>query len=172
MKNKSLISIFILLFFISIILIGTIIAIIYIVNQPKEVPINLPSKCYTNLQPSPFLNQQGVSPFTENQDNDYVKIEIKDREFYTRQVSVTGSMRPTIPDFADVLFIKPTISDLQIGDIVSFNCNSEIILHRIVNISNNIYTTKGDNNAINDLTGFGCRPKFEDITGKVVGVLY
>jgi len=157
--------------FLLIILVSALVVALFYNNQSNK-QIDLPSQCYTNLQPSPFLTHNQVNPFTENPSSGYVKIEIKDREFYTLLVSNTGSMRPAIPDYADMLAIKPKKEDLFVGDIISFKCNSKQILHRIINISNEIYITKGDNNADNDLMSFGCQTKFEDINGKIVGVLY
>jgi hypothetical protein len=130
-------------------------------------PINIPSQCYTDLQPKPFLsNGQGL--LSENHLQNYVQIEIPNREFKTTQSATTGSMHPTISNTADLIEIIPEKEDLGIGDIITFDCNGKSIRHRIIKIENGIYTTKGDNNKSPD----NCIVKFEDIKTKIVGVLY
>ncbi|MCL5438794.1 MAG: signal peptidase I [Patescibacteria group bacterium] len=65
---------------------------------------------------------------------------------------LTGSMQPSIPIGA-IVFTKPT--DYKIGDIISFQRNSIVVTHRVVNVlekqNNKIsYRTKGDANDSKD----------------------
>lgn len=128
---------------------------------------DIPSKCYSNLKPKPFLSN-GKGLIIENHLENLVKIEIFDREFRTTQSLNTGSMRPTISDIADLIEIIPLEEDLGVGDIIVFDCNDKSIRHRIIKIENGIYTTKGDNNNVED----DCLVKFENINYKVVGIIY
>ena len=89
-----------------------------------------------------------------------------------------GSMRPTIGNRSMIIFKKVQSADeLREGDIIKFSCNeNRTLLHRIISINHNesgtFYLTQGDNNKIDDLKGFGCLPKLEDIKARVVGLLY
>ena len=86
---------------------------------------------------------------------------IKDKSpLFSTYLIVTPSMVPTI-NVNDIIVVKRINNDrYNIGDIISFsssdmNYNGLTITHRIVdkkNISygNSIYTTKGDNNYLND----------------------
>ena len=132
-----------------------------------------PERCYTILQPYNFHDKNIFIDYKEN----YIKIEIPRRNFSVLNVLATGSMRPTISDFSEVITINPTESDLRIGDIIIFDCternDSKNILHRIINIKQENgtqrYITKGDNNDVND---WDCMTSIQDITGKVIGIIY
>ena len=145
-------------------------------KEVNAIPIKLlaPSQCYTNLQPSRTFNTS-ISPLTLNNDNRYIKIDLDsvDREFSIEQVSNTGSMRPTLQDYAEVITLKPkSSSDINVGDIIIFQCGNDTIVHRVIEIENETYITKGDNNAMDDIEAFGCNTTFDKIEEKVVGVLY
>lgn len=83
---------------------------------------------------------------------------------------ISGSMEPVI-QVNDIVLIKEVPqSEINEGDIISFNSAGEIITHRIINIeiSNRgelLYTTQGDANNIEDDT----KIIFEDIEGKYIG---
>jgi len=75
-------------------------------------------------------------------------------------------MRPKLNE-NDVIFVKKSLPDeIQKGDIISFTKENKIITHRIVNIKEEngkiLYTTKGDNNEIND----DFSVEYEEIYGK------
>lgn len=162
------------------------------IEEPKFPTCNLTSKCYTQTQPSPFFMKDKVT-FPEGKGEnfvdvsygysaeEYLKIGFKgeNRFSFDRPGSFDrccGSMRPTISDRAILLMLKPEEKELAIGDIVSFKCGNQSLLHRIVEVENingtTKYLTKGDNNDQNDLIGFNCEPNFSEIYQKVVGVLY
>lgn len=169
MKNSKL-TILAIFFFIGIFMLGFFISRFYSENEI----LNVPNKCYTNLQASNYLSKLSPSPIVENSEG-YIKIEnINNRKFSTVQVANTGSMRPAIPDYATVIVIKNiTENDLFVGDIISVRRDSmTLVLHRIVKITDSpgikIYTTKGDNNANNDPEAW----RISDIQNKVIGVIY
>jgi signal peptidase I len=65
---------------------------------------------------------------------------------------VSGSMKPTF-ERGDLIFIKgvDSISDIKIHDIIVYQDSSgREIVHRVVNIQDNIITTKGDANPSGD----------------------
>ena len=153
-----------------IILIGIATAItISIKNKTKfEAQLNILSQCYTNLQPSSEITKSGLPSLTINSNILTLGFNKQINELDIVQVSDTGSMNPTISDKSFVIVKKPKVEELFIGDIIVFNCHNKEILHRIINIENNTYFTKGDNNNIQD----DCLTKFENIKSKVIGVLY
>jgi signal peptidase I len=136
----------------------------------ESVPLDIPSKCYTTLQPTNVLSS-GRGNLIINDQMNYFRVDTN-RYIFDSQVADTGSMRPTISDRADIVYIKPTTSELFVGDIIAFNCSDKLMLHRIIEISNGEYITKGDNNDVDDKTAFNCSTKFEDIKGKVVAIIY
>ena len=81
---------------------------------------------------------------------------------------VSESMEPTL-DINDVVVVqKCEPSQLQIGDIITFQQNESIISHRIINITkekgNLKFQTKGDNNKIPDANLL----ESEQVYGKVI----
>lgn len=82
---------------------------------------------------------------------------------------VSGSMEPEI-NIHDVIVVKKvTKDDLEVGDIISFRVDGEIITHRIIQIEQNeekelMYTTKGDANNTED----GEKIRINEIEGKCV----
>lgn len=73
----------------------------------------------------------------------------------------TGSMEPAISQ-NDIIIVKKT-DDYVVGDIVTFEKDGEYITHRIIDIANDIVTTKGDANNTNDVA-----ISKEDIIGEVI----
>ena len=80
---------------------------------------------------------------------------------------MSGSMDDVF-SIGDVILIKETKQeDIKKGDIITFR-KENIITHRIVEINKNndtiYYTTKGDNNNVNDVE----KVKYEEIEGKYI----
>lgn len=120
---------------------------------------------FTAVQPTSIF---GNAATHQTSDNKFV-LDIN-REFVIANITNTGSMRPTMSDSVQIILIKPTIVEISIGDIISFNCTGRPLLlaHRVVKIKNGIYTTKGDNNFMED----NCHTTFDDIRWKVAGIIY
>lgn len=77
---------------------------------------------------------------------------------------VSGSMKPSLK-VGDIVIVKHTKkNELKNEDIISFRRNDLIITHRIIEIDDEGYTTKGDYNNIEDAE----KVKYEDIEGKVI----
>lgn len=100
---------------------------------------------------------------------------------WVTQPVCTGSMEPTIGCEDLLVVYRPTVTDLDVGDIIIFqrpapNCQGFVagsfLLHRITRVvsSNNgllAFETKGDNNPSID----PCRAPVTSVTGKVLAVV-
>ena len=93
----------------------------------------------------------------------------------------TDSMRPTFDCSDKVIVYEPEFNHINERDIIIFKerltplCNSytgERIIHRIIEVHDMdgeiVFETKGDGNNLSD----NCLVKFEDITYKVIGIIY
>lgn len=81
-------------------------------------------------------------------------------------VITTDSMKPNL-NIGDIIIIQKTKNDdLNVKDIVTYriSIDTERITHRIVDKTNDIYITKGDNNKLEDKIIV----KYENIEGKVI----
>lgn len=85
---------------------------------------------------------------------------------YGTAVVTTNSMEPTL-NINDLIFIH-TQNDYKVDDIIAFVDNDKnLVVHRIVEIKDNLYYTKGDNIQ----SKIDKEPKtIQQIKGKVVGV--
>lgn len=80
------------------------------------------------------------------------------------KITLVGiSMRPTLIE-GDVLTLAPLTNEPAVGDIVLFRYYGRHLLHRIVNIENDIYTMQGDNS----VTSEKCHR--EDIVARMMSV--
>lgn len=86
---------------------------------------------------------------------------------YRAFIVMSGSMESTI-NTTDIVITKQQQDNFKIGDIIAFQDNSVVTVHRIVDISTNgeevLYETKGDNNNTADQK----KVKSSEIKGKVV----
>jgi len=92
--------------------------------------------------------------------------EIPDFFGYKSFIIVSGSMEPTIMT-GDAIFVKKVPqNEIKVNDIISFKDDGIITTHRIISITkeNGIkkYTTKGDNNNVEDKE----KTIYENIEGK------
>jgi len=144
-------------------------------GKPQDIKnTDLPSKCYTDLQPSNYVIL-GKADITEFKTLNEIKIIGKEHELSTGQASSTGSMRPSIPDKSIIIFINNlTRKDILVGDIISIDrgFGKKDLLHRVIEIihenETTFYKTKGDNNNIPDDTLWN----INQIDSKVIGVIY
>ena len=85
--------------------------------------------------------------------------------------AASGSMMPVLDSGSNGIRIVPKEGELKIGDIVSYEKDGELIVHRIVEIGQDSegtwFVTKGDNNSAND-----GKIRFSDIRYVTIGVLY
>jgi len=82
---------------------------------------------------------------------------------YKSYIIKTNSMEPTI-SINDVIIAKKVEKEkITVGDVITFLQDGEVITHRITKIAENgEYTTKGDNNNIEDIF----KTTYENIEGK------
>lgn len=81
----------------------------------------------------------------------------------------TGSMIPVLYEGAIGISVVPESADeVNVGDIVSYNKNGNLLVHRVISKSSDgtTFVVKGDNAPTEDTISF------EDIEHKLVGVLY
>jgi signal peptidase len=65
-------------------------------------------------------------------------------------IVISGSMEPAIGT-GSLAFINQRDTDIEAGDVIAFSNNSMMIAHRVVEITEEGYLTKGDNNENRDL---------------------
>lgn len=87
---------------------------------------------------------------------------------YKAYIIISGSMIPQINVDDVVISREVPISELHVGDIISFKNENVIITHRIINISSEngdtVFKTKGDNNDIED----NFKVSSNDVEGKYI----
>lgn len=87
---------------------------------------------------------------------------------YKSYIIKTNSMEPTININDVVITKKVEKQDIKIGDVITFLQDGEVITHRITQISENgEYSTKGDNNNIEDTF----KITYENIEGKQILII-
>lgn len=64
----------------------------------------------------------------------------------------SGSMEPVIKTGSIAYINERDISNINVGDIVTYNLNENKVTHRIVEITDNNIITKGDANETNDFS--------------------
>lgn len=81
---------------------------------------------------------------------------------------ITGSMEPLIPARSLIVSKRISVDDVNKGKVIIFNDqnNKRVTAHRVVEIQDNRYVTKGDGNTYSDRY----LVKSEDILGQVVGI--
>lgn len=79
---------------------------------------------------------------------------------------LTGSMEPTMHVNSICIAEKTTYEDVKSGDIIMFEVDDKLITHRVVSISDEGITTKGDNNNVEDAYALTS----ENIKAKVVSI--
>lgn len=77
---------------------------------------------------------------------------------------LTGSMYPNINPGDIVVVENKNKTSLNKNDIITFKANNTIITHRIVDIKDSTYITKGDNNDVIDPFTIN----YDDVLGKVI----
>jgi hypothetical protein len=133
-----------------------------------ENPSSLFTSMFTSNQvhaPSDFIKEDNILVY-----NDKIVINV-DNASLSRYAS-SGSMLPLFDTGANGIRIKPQTSDeIKLGDIVSYERNSELIVHRVIEIGTDeqglYFVTKGDNNAFSD-----GKIRFDEIKYITIGILY
>ncbi len=135
-----------------------------IIEQPNlEIP---ESGERVRASPSNYILQDQVRVF-----NTHVTLDIENVKW--AKFKDTGSMLPIINKDSFALQIEPQCPrDINVGDIVSYKRNEDIIIHRVVHAGEDhegpYFVLRGDNNPVNDPGKVRC----EQIDRKVIGILY
>ncbi|MFH1249167.1 MAG: S26 family signal peptidase [archaeon] len=84
----------------------------------------------------------------------------------------TSSMIPLINENSKGITVEPkSANDIKMGDIITYEFNGELIVHRVINIgedANGWYCiVKGDNTQVSD-----GKIRFEQIKSILIGILY
>ena len=84
----------------------------------------------------------------------------------------TGSMLPVLDEGSNGIRIVPKSEvDIHIGDIITFNQDNLLIVHRVIEIGNDeqgtYFITKGDNSPISD-----GKVRFNDIEYVTIGIIW
>lgn len=84
----------------------------------------------------------------------------------------TGSMKPLLDEESNGIRIVPeNPSQVEIGDIITFEQNSQLIIHRVIDKGNDeegaYFITKGDNNSVTD-----GKIRFKDVRYVTIGVIW
>ena len=118
-----------------------------------------------------ILSQKIISPNTFNLTEDSLTINFNNITFFNITKGI--SMLPAIHDNSTQLYIILGNNSLYMGDVVRFKYEEYSYMHhRIIDIRNDeegiYYITRGDNNLLND----DLRVRRENITHKLIGILY
>lgn len=118
-----------------------------------------------NSAPSDFINESNI--IAENN-----KISIFIKNFTFSRYNSSKSMFPLISNSSTGINKIPNSADeINIGDIISFNSENKVIVHRVIEKDydkNGVYfITKGDNNAFRDK-----KIRFSDINSVLVAIIY
>lgn len=136
---------------------------------------------YGSETPFSFLNLS-INPDNKSAPSDFVKesqIQVYDDRVVINiegasigRYAATGSMLPVLDENSNGIRIVPkSEADIEIGDIITFEQNNMLIIHRIVEIGTDsegtYFITKGDNNNMTD-----GKIRFKDIKYVTIGVIW
>src|SRR3989344_4224802 len=163
-------QIIIILFILSLMFL-TIAIFVDVTNDPEmQNPVNRAIYRLTTgerLSPADHIKEDQIMV-----EDDKVVITIRNAKI--ARFADTNSMDPLIDKESNAIQIAPQSPvDIKIGDIISYTSESgDIIIHRVVRISNDdkgvYYTTKGDNNSTSDNE----RVRFWQVRFITVGIIY
>jgi len=130
-----------------------------------EVPFATGLVSLNTESPSDWVDEDDIILFGDH-------IELRIANATLSNYAPTGSMKPLFDKGANGIRVRPSrAEDISIGDIISFQQNGVMIVHRVVEAgedSEGIYfVTQGDNNIISD-----GKVMFKDIEWVTVGVIW
>ncbi len=85
---------------------------------------------------------------------------------YTPVVILSGSMSPNYKVGTIVYYYPVESEELKIGDVIAFKFDNQIVSHRVNDIKDNLYETKGDANNTPDAK----LVEYKDIVGKIAPI--
>jgi len=134
----------------------------------SEMPLglfNLSFNAENNSAPFDFVKESQIQVFED-------KIVINIDGASISRYAPTGSMLPVLDQGSNGIRIVPkSESDIHIGDIITFEQDNMLIIHRVVKIGSDTegvyFITRGDNNNIDDE-----KIRFNDIKYLTIGVIW
>lgn len=101
------------------------------------------------------------------------KIELNIKDAIWSRFEDSNSMDPFLDAGSNGIEIKPSSeNEIQVGDIISYELNGDIIIHRVINKDTDekgiYFIAQGDNNPIQD----PAKIRFSQIKGILVGIIY
>ncbi len=131
-----------------------------------EIPSRLGLGFSSNLEaPGDWIKESQV-----HVDKNAIVIDVDDASL--SRYAPTGSMKPVLDEDSTGIRIKPENEEqINIGDIVTFEQDGQLIVHRVIEIGQDkegtYFITKGDNNNVTD-----GKIRFEDIRYVTIGILW
>lgn len=138
---------------------------LYLLNYGKEIPRALGLIGDNVSAPGDWIKKDQIHVY-ENA----VVIDVNSASL--SEYAATGSMKPTLDENANGIRIQPKSADeIQKGDIVTFQKDSDLIVHRVIEKGEDAqgvwFITKGDNNNADDGKVY-----FNQIKYVTIGVLF
>ena len=120
---------------------------------------------HTNEQPGNWVSEGNIEVLS-----DRVIIHVQNAEI--SRYAASGSMLPTLGENANGIKIVPkSAEDIHIGDIISFESQGLLIVHRVVSkgtdANGDWFVTKGDNNSQTDGKVY-----FKDVRYVTIALIY
>jgi signal peptidase I len=130
-----------------------------------EIPLAFALNDTEIKAPSNWINEKDINIY-----DNAVVINIKGASL--SKYAPTGSMLPLLDENSNGIRIVPkSEQDIKIGDIITYERNEELIVHRIIKKGTDEkgtwFITKGDNNEAADE-----KIRYEDIRYKTIGILW
>lgn len=136
----------------------------------SEIPILknfgfLNSGLNLNTTPFDFIKENQIEIYPD-------KVIIRVENASMGSYAPTGSMKPVLDSDSNGIRIVPkSENDIHLGDIISFQKNNELIIHRVVEKGIDgqgvYFITKGDNNSIDD-----GKIRFKQIKYLTIGIIW
>jgi len=156
------------LFILSIIVFATALSIELFHPEEIEQPVNTAiSKIYpVKLAPPDRIKEDQIHVY-----EDKIVIDIKNPKW--ARFANTNSMVPFLDEGTNAIQVQPeSPEDIQLGDIISYQYEDSIIIHRVIEIKEDekgkYYIAQGDNNPEPDPV----KIRFPQIRRILVGVIY
>ncbi len=161
--RKTLFAILMVLELILIFSLGFISSIVIYQNSLAEFPLSINS--HEEASPSNYVDEKSILVY-----KDRVVI-LLDNPSLSKYAD-TNSMLPVLDAGANGIKVIPkNEKDIRIGDIVSFEFEDKMVVHRVVSIGEDsdgtYFITKGDNNQYQDE-----KIRFKDIKSKTIAIIY
>ena len=135
----------------------------------SEIPTSLSNFSLSfnsnNSAPFDFVKENQIQVY-----DDKIVIDIKGERISS--YAPTGSMLPVLDKGSNGIRIVPeSEAEIHIGDIITFNQDNMLIVHRVIEIGSDsegtYFITKGDNSPIND-----GKIRFKDIKYITIGIIW